>query len=233
MLVCVFMYKKHGKDVKELAITLRVEGLSITEIQNHIDASVSTIWHWVKNVPLEQSKIDAIDNKKFKNAPEARKQALINKEERRLSAYYQGRADAKKNSILHAIGCMLYWGEGSKPRRQKGQVCLVNSDPKLLKLFLRFLLEECEVSTDRIGLYIQYFDTCNLEEIKNYWTKELMLPSSCLRKATKKSSKSNKDCNPYGTCSIMVCSTLLLSRIIGSIEEYGQFYRGTDWNIYQ
>lgn len=45
---------------------------------------------------------------------------------------------AAERDWLHVAGCMLYWGEGNKG---KNDLAITNSDPDLLRLFLRFLRE--------------------------------------------------------------------------------------------
>ena len=226
------MYKKYTQEIVNKVKNLRHKGLSPVEISKKCDVPQSTVWRWTKDIRLTDNQINRLRLKQFINVDLATTKASVDKSLRRELAYNHGRQDAINRSKLHAMGCMLYWGEGSKPRRQRGRVCLVNSDPYLLKLFINFLTIEYSVPVDKIGLYIQYYEDGDIDHIKEYWSQQLVMPISCFKKAFKKKSKSNKTCNPYGTCSVVVCDTLLLSRIIGSIEEYGKFYR-QDWNTYQ
>ena len=84
------------------------------------------------------------------------------------------------------MGCMLHWAEGSKDRNR---VVFTNSDPEMLRAFLRFLRflrGPCEVSDERIGLSINCHlnNGLSLAEIEAWWLAELGLPASALRAAT-------------------------------------------------
>ena len=90
---------------------------------------------------------------------------------------------ARQGNPEHLLGCMLHWAEGSKARNR---VVFTNSDPEMLRTFLRFLRGPCEVSDERVGLSIN----CHLNNglsfaaIEAWWLAQLGLPASALRAAT-------------------------------------------------
>jgi hypothetical protein len=125
---------------------------------------------------------------------------------------------------------MLYWAEGDKASRNAARIS--NSDPEVLKLFVRFLRECLEVPDERMRV------TCNLFAdhlprqlaIEQFWLTTLRLPPECLYKSTvntysKYSQKKRKNKLPYGTTRVTVCSTQVVQSIYGSIQEYGGFER--------
>ena len=68
---------------------------------------------------------------------------------------------------------MLYWAEGTK----KGDtVDFANSDPKMIKLFMRFLREICGVAESRIRVYLYAFDNQNIVALKRFWSKITHIP---------------------------------------------------------
>jgi hypothetical protein len=131
-------------------------------------------------------------------------------------------------SAPHA-GCMLFWAEGS---RNRNRVEFVNSDPAMVKFFLRFLRECYEVPDEKVVV------TCNLfadhvegqRDIEQYWLDLLELPWGCLRKSTvntysKYSQKKRRNRLPYGTCRLAVHDTQLVHHVYGAIQEYAGFDR--------
>jgi hypothetical protein len=130
---------------------------------------------------------------------------------------------------LHLAGCMLYWAEGDKGRQS---VRIANSDPALLRLFVRFLRECYGAEVGRIAV------SCNLfadhverqREIEDFWLEALGLPRSCLRKSivnvySKYSQKKRTNKLPYGTCKVVYGDTQTVQSIYGAIQEYAGFER--------
>jgi len=124
---------------------------------------------------------------------------------------------------------MLYWAEGSKSRNAAQ---FVNSDPKMVQLFVGFLRRYWEVPDEAIRI------DCNLfadhrerqREIEQFWLDTLGLPAACLRKSTvnvysKHSQKKRQNRLPYGTVRVCVHSTRVVQSIYGAIQEYGGFER--------
>lgn len=61
---------------------------------------------------------------------------------------------------LWLMGAILYWAEGEKekPYRPGSGVKFMNSDPVLIRVFLRWLQEACGVARDRIRFSIYIHD---------------------------------------------------------------------------
>jgi len=72
---------------------------------------------------------------------------------------------------LLGLGIGLYWGEGTKA--SPTAVRLGNTDPILLRQFIRFLVEICGVSVARIRYGLQIFADINSDEAVAYWMREL------------------------------------------------------------
>jgi hypothetical protein len=122
---------------------------------------------------------------------------------------------------------MLYWAEGTKARHAIG---FSNSDPRMLKLFRRFLTESLGIQPRSIRLTINVYlgNGLGIEEIERYWLGLLELPNSCVRKhmlnhRPTSSSGRAKGKLPYGVCTLRVHNTWMLQHIYGAIQEYGRF----------
>lgn len=149
---------------------------------------------------------------------------------RRLAAQEEGRLLVRRADSLYVAGVMLYWAEGDKSSRNAARIS--NSDPEVLRLFMRFLRECLDVSDEQVSV------TCNLFadhldrqwQIEQFWLDALDLPRTRLCKSfvnvySKYSQKKRLNKLPYGTTRITVHSTQVAQSIFGAIQEYGGFER--------
>jgi hypothetical protein len=124
---------------------------------------------------------------------------------------------------------MLYWAEGGKTRNQ---VRITNSDPEVLRFFLRFLRTYFSVADEKVRITCHLFaDHLSRQfEIEQFWLDELELPRASLGKSvvnvySKYSKKKRQNRLPYGTCRLVVSRTAIVQHIFGAIQEYGGFDR--------
>ncbi|MGH3143071.1 MAG: hypothetical protein ACRDO9_08080 [Gaiellales bacterium] len=124
---------------------------------------------------------------------------------------------------------MLYWAEGAK---HQNAARLSNSDPEVLRFFLRFLKTFFQVPDERLRVWCNLFadHVERQRQIEAHWLEALDLPRSCLTKSTvnaysKYSKKKRMNVVPYGTCRLSVHSTAIAQHIYGAIQEYGGFDR--------
>lgn len=76
---------------------------------------------------------------------------------------------------LLTTGVMLYWAEGSHP---KGKAILdfANSNPDMVRIYIRFLREICGVREDRLRMYLYAYANQNIEHLKRFWSKLANIP---------------------------------------------------------
>ncbi|MCG2714006.1 MAG: hypothetical protein L6308_04095 [Candidatus Omnitrophica bacterium] len=67
---------------------------------------------------------------------------------------------------LKIAGIMLYWAEGTS---KGNSVDFVNSNPKMIKIFLRFLREICGAKEERLRVYLYGYSYQNVNSLKLYW----------------------------------------------------------------
>ncbi|HUZ16525.1 MAG TPA: hypothetical protein VMU72_10175 [Gaiellaceae bacterium] len=106
---------------------------------------------------------------------------------------------------------MLYWAEGDKTRNAAR---ISNSDPELLRSFVRFLRTEFAVPDERFRITCHLFANHVSEQtrIEQFWLDTLGLPSTCLCKSivnvySKYSLKKRRNLLPFGTCKLSVHRT--------------------------
>jgi len=126
------------------------------------------------------------------------------------------------NNVEHRLkiaGIMLYWAEGT----QKGcTVDFANSNPKMVKIFLRFLREICGVNESRLRLYLYAYSYQDLKKLKLYWHDVTCIPldqftKPYVRKGTKNHSGRKL---VYGLVHIRYNDKRLLELIQSWIKEY-------------
>ena len=212
---------EHRKRAREL----RREGKSIPVIAALVGVSKSSVSNWVRDIPLtdeQQERLRSHDPTVNRRHAGVARWSEQNRERRR-EAQAHGRAMARTGDPLHLAGCMLYWAEGSKA---PNAAILSNSDPVMLRMFVRFLRECYGISAEQVRLSVNCFlgNGLGLEEIQEWWLERLELPASCLRAATvnRPSSASKGVRRPllHGTARVCVHSTFVVHSIYGAIQEY-------------
>lgn len=215
------------------ARALRREGVPLKRIAKQLDAAVSTVHLWTKDIRLtpEQQERNLTGPKGPHNREWVRKRAAAwsaKKRAERQRWQDEGRAMARTGEPLHIAGCMLYWAEGSKGRNS---VQLSNSDAGMVRFFVRFLRESLEVTDDRLRFSLNVYTNNGLSiaEIEWHCLKLLELTQSSLRKHQLNhyptSSSGSRRTLPHGVCSLSVArSTHEVQHIYGAIQEYS----GTD-----
>ena len=116
---------------------------------------------------------------------------------------------------LFGMGIGLYWGEGNKAN--KNTVKLGNSDPKLLKIFIEFLIKFFEIDKNDLKFHLHTFTDINLDDAINYWIKELKIKKEQFYKPTvtitgKLGNYRNK--SKYGVLTVYYANTKLRNIIV-------------------
>lgn len=226
---------------KETAFKLRLAGKSYTEIYRALGVAKSTLSSWFSDLVLSDDLRKAIEQRGRKKSIEglmkrnknqttlaiARANAMRQEGAREMRAFSQ--------SDLFLFGVALYWAEGYKRaivRNGRELTChavsLTNSDPWLIKAFLRFLRECCDVPEEKLKAGVRIFQHQNEKELLRYWQKETKILPRNFGKVyygVSKSSMGHRPFNrlPYGVIQITVADTRLFHRIMGHIEGIKHF----------
>lgn len=222
---------------KSTAVKLRLKGKSYGEIQKSLGGiSKSTLSAWLKNVLISSG----VKNKLDKRSKEKSLAGLI-KRNKRQTILAKERAKSTRASAakeignisendLFFIGLALYWAEGYKRVILKNgvektyhPVSMTNSDPELVKVFIRFLKISCKVDPLKIKANLRIFRHLNEKNILDFWVKETGIPESNFDKTylgISKSSMGKRPFNrlPFGVIQIRINDTQLFHRIMGWIE---------------
>ncbi|MBM3206411.1 MAG: hypothetical protein FJZ43_02210 [Candidatus Staskawiczbacteria bacterium] len=224
------------RDDKQKALKLRLQGKSYTEINSILGVPKSTLSDWFATLEISAEVQQKISKRTQKNALESllkrNKLQTYYAEQRARDIRERAKREVSKLSKneLFLVGVSLYWAEGYKrPVVIKGKiktrhaVSLTNSDPYLVKMFLRFLREICKVPEEKITAGIRIYEHQNANYLLDFWSKTTVITPSKFNKfyyGLSKSSLGKKPFNilPYGTIQIRVNSTELYHKIMGWID---------------
>lgn len=223
-------------DEKNIAIKLRRHGLSYSEIAAKVPVSKASLSLWLKNVRLTTEQHQKLSHK----SDEGRiKGAAIRREQRlRTTQDIMNRSEQEIGSItrreLWLIGAALYWAEGSKAKAHNVScgVMFSNSDPLMIKLFLKWLHNICNEQLSQIEceLYIHANHRRRVDEIKKYWSNITGFPVNRFNYVYFKKPKNNtlrkNHANEYfGLARIKVRrSTNLNRRISGWVRGINKYF---------
>lgn len=224
---------------KEKALKLRFSGKSYGQIQKALGGiSKSTLSMWLSNVILSETSRKILEKRTRQKSIGAllkrnRMQTVL-AVKRAKEIRLKSATEIPKISSLNLlfIGVALYWAEGYKrPIIKNGRevthhsVSLTNSDVELVRIFIRFITETCEVPISKIKANVRIFEHLNEKEVMNYWLKKIGIPKENFTKSyvgISRSSMNKRPFNrlPYGVIQIRISNTQLFHRIIGWIEGF-------------
>jgi len=120
---------------------------------------------------------------------------------------------------LRIAGTMLYWGEGTK---SGNSVVFSNSDPQMIKMFLRFLRELCGIEKTRLRILLHTYENQDEDQLKSFWSDLTNIPTSQFSKTFchTKTKGTYKKISLYGTVSLRYSDKELLNIINNWISQY-------------
>jgi transcriptional regulator with XRE-family HTH domain len=200
--------------IREKARQLRREKkLTIDEIAERLAISRTTIYYWVRDLPIQR------DYERMRKAAcaAARANRRIWKE-RRDAAYQQGLAEfdeLSKDPTFRDFVCM-YIGEGYK--RTRHDVALGNSDPAVVALAYRWIKS---FAVNPVLFYFQHHADQDPEELVEFWSVYLGAPAADFRFRRKSNSGQLNGRvwrSRYGVLSVRTSDTMLRARLQAWID---------------
>ena len=142
---------------------------------------------------------------------------------------------SEDEKVLFFLAIGLFLGEGHK-NGNPTRVALGNTDPLIIRVFLKFLRDICGVEQNKIRCEINIYDDVDLNVALEYWSRVVELPLSHFSKPiVRQARKGNyKRFSQYGTLTVGVNNARLVSIILGWCENYASMFAGvTNYlNIY-
>lgn len=126
-----------------------------------------------------------------------------------------------EDSFIFGLGIGLFWGEGNK--KNKHAVRLGNTDPKLIRAFVKFLETIFKVDKNKFRFGIQVFNDSNPKEVLKFWSKELGFPKNhflpTIVVSTIRWQGTYKTKSKHGVLTVYVNNKKLKNRLTALIEN--------------
>jgi hypothetical protein len=194
--------------VREKARKLRVEKhLSIDEIAERLALPKTTIYYWVKDLPLGRPRRANPGQRKGNHGMRAKYRM------RRAAAYAQGRLDFARfarDPTFRDFIC-LYMAEGYKRSRNTVAVC--NSDPSIVLLCTRWVRH---FARNPVKYSVQYHADQDLDALQQFWAGQLSVSPDEIRLQRKSNSgrlSGRTWRSRYGVLNVYACDTIFRSRL--------------------
>ena len=160
-------------DLRARARELRTQGMDYEEIAEALGVAKGSVSLWVRDLPTP-ARLSYAECRK-RSAEGARRYWAAERparEARRAAAREAASAQIGEltDRELLIAGAIAYWCEGTKnkPHRRDDRVAFMNSDPSLIRFFLRFL---DTAGTPRTDLAFRVFihESADVESAQRFW----------------------------------------------------------------
>lgn len=174
-------------DLRARARELRGQGWTYNQIKAELGCSKSSVSLWVRDLPHPEPKCTPEEQRARMNAGLARFHAARDRERAATKQAAAAAIGELSDRELFIAGVALYWAEGSKdkPYRRTEVLQFINSDPNVIRLFLRWL-ELLEVTRDRLTLRVSIHETADVKAAESFWAEVVGVDTSVFSKATLK-----------------------------------------------
>lgn len=207
------MFAAHPDYIRQKAIEMRLETrLTIDEIAERLALSRTTVFYWVKDIPIPETRKQSAARQRASDANRDRAR------EKRDRAYAEGLAmypDLIKEPTFRDFICM-YIGEGTK--RGRHTVSLCNSDPTVVKLAQTWITR---FSRNPVSYSIQYHADQSLQELRAFWSDRLSVPPGEIRFQRKSNSNQLTGRiwrSKYGVLDVRCCDTYFKAKLSAWID---------------
>jgi len=180
-------------DLRAQAITMRQAGATVPEIAEALTVSKSTAYLWVKHLPLDETSERAQQRRSehSRRVAETRWEPLRKKRDADRAATNQAEANwvgELSDREIMLLGAVAYWCEGTKSKPWQPNRCrttFINSDPTLIRLFLRFL-ESWGEDRQTLKYRVSIHESADAEAAGRWWADVVGVPFEIFRRPTLK-----------------------------------------------
>ncbi len=198
---------------------LRRDGRTYAQIRHQLGVSKGSLSRWLSDIPFVSSP-ESLQLKRAAGLAGARvmRQRKLDRVTKIMKEAGRG-LPAASPEILDLLGIVAYWAEGSKT--QDNLVAFTNTDPILIRLVLKWLVECCRVKPRRFRLHIRVHADTAVGEAEQFWRDVTGIPEGqCYKTTVKESGSGGRRVRKlrHGIATIKVCDTNLHYWIRGRTE---------------
>jgi hypothetical protein len=158
-------------DLRARARELRAEGKVYAEIAAELGVSKSSVSLWVRDLPKPPPRMTPVQRARHMNevrwVPELRR-----REEQRQAVKdaAAGEVGTLSDRELLLVGAVLYWAEGAKdkPYARRESIDFINSDPDVVRVFLRWL-DLAGVDPSRRRFRVSIHESADVAAAEAFW----------------------------------------------------------------
>jgi transcriptional regulator with XRE-family HTH domain len=167
-------WRPNAKDpVRDKARELRKQGLNYNQIAAELGVSKSSVSLWVRDLPRPAGlSPEACQERSAARVREYWAAERPVREAGRAAARATAAAEIGQLTEREVIiaGAITYWCEGakSKPHRRDDRVSFINSDPGLVRFFLRFL-EVAGVERELLIFRVYVHENADVASAQRFW----------------------------------------------------------------
>lgn len=160
------------------AIALRKQGFSVNEIVEKVGVAKGSVSVWVRNVSMTEMgkrRLALRISKAQINSAESKR----NKTRQRFNLYLDGEratlSSHKLSSVaLRFLCAIVYWCEGAKDFHR--EPAFINSDPKLVSLFLRLFRSSYPVDERKFRVVMHLHEYHDTLKQRAFWSRITGIP---------------------------------------------------------
>jgi len=195
--------------------------MAITEIAPRLRVSKGSVSCWVRDIKIHARRRRRIITEGMKRGWMKHSKIIEQRHhtERKNGARMFGKMTKNK---LKVAGIALYCGEGSKGLRGNGNVILTNTNPQIMRVWIRFLTDIMKIPISEIKIRVFVYPDLDINEVRKYWLNETNLPESCWRRHTIKKSLGSKRRSNYGIAHVGIYSIEVKMKIYGMMDAMYQ-----------
>jgi transcriptional regulator with XRE-family HTH domain len=202
-------------DLRAKARELRAKGYTYVEIAAELGVAKSSVSLWTRDM----HRVGRISYQEIRDRNASGVSAFWAVESPRREARRRAVSEAAAAEIgaltdreVIIAGAVAYWSEGAKNkpyRRYDNQVQFINSDPKMIALFLRFLAV-VGIERERVYGRVSIHESADVAGAQRFWQQVTQLPAEQFRKPTlkrhnPKTIRKNTRDDYHGCLTICVC----------------------------
>ena len=165
-------------ELREKAVRLRLENhYGYSSIAKLLPVAKSTLSRWLKDYPLSKERIYALQMANLKNNElkiERYRNTMRERREiksREIYTKYIKVFSKLSDENFFVAGLTLYLAEGSKT--DHGKIVFTNTDPRTVKLFLRWMVKFLKISKSDIKAELHLYENMDIDEEKKFWENQL------------------------------------------------------------
>lgn len=220
---------------KEKAFELRRQNKSYKTIAKDLDIPLSTLSSWFRHELWSQDIRDKLGSEASLAFPAKLSLMVAANKKRWADLYETYREEATKEftvlkeNPLFLTGIMLYWGEGERSQKSP-HVKLTNSDPEMIRIFYKFLVEIAKIKKEKISAWLLLYPDLVDSVQKNFWSKAIGIPIEKFNKSIYIKGKHPSRRLSYGVCSVQLSNRALKERLLKWLELYQNYFRSRSFS---